>query len=287
MKALAYSVFGYGKTTPTNCFAIETYLRGCMVNCRFNRVIYPNWITVFNLDPPTYSHYRRIFDWLQNKGLAMLNIVDADEDPLTLKMLYRLKTVLSYTHPDWDFTHVLCRDVDSICTYREAQAVQQWIQENKAIHCITDSISHNIPMMGGMIGFKPADLGSRLNLNAEKAWKQLIDRGSDIDFRRKGADQDFLNREVYPKCAESATEHFVLGMRHNLPEVDGRHYSIPDVEVEGVDPIYKCTNDCSGHIGSAGYYEPPTLKFLNTIDPYRQEYAEIERQFPKLFFWRE
>lgn len=131
-----------------------------------------------------------------------------------------------------------------------------------------------------MIGFRPAHLSSRLTVNK---WDELMKLGS-FDYNRKGTDQDFLNKYVYPKCAESATEHFVLGMVHNLPETNGRHYSIPDIEIE-VDPIFKVTNDCAGHIGAAGYYEPPTLKFLNHIDPYNYEYKEIESKFPHIFFW--
>lgn len=278
-KALSYSLFGYGKKTPHNCFEFDTYMRGLMINVRFNRIIYPGWDNVVNIDGATYgSPYRPIFDWLENNGLIKINF--CDEAPLCLAMLWRLKPVFIYDHPDWRYTHVLCRDVDSISTYREAQAVQQWIEEDKTIHCITDSISHNIPMMGGMIGFRPAHLSSRFNTNK---WEDLI-KLSKHDFNRKGTDQDFLNSVIYPKCAESATEHFVLGMRHNLPEGNGRHYSIPDIEID-VDPIFKVTNDCAGHIGAAGYYEPPTLKFLHNLDPYNFEYSEIEKQFPKLFFW--
>jgi hypothetical protein len=27
------------------------------------------------------------------------------------------------------------------------------------------------------------------------------------------------------------------------------------------------------------------LKWLNTLDPFRDEYKEIEKQFPQIFFW--
>lgn len=281
MKAISYSIFGYNKQKDPNCFDHDCYVRGLMVNVRFNRIVYPGWVNVLNIDGQSYSAYRKLYDWLQNKGYIVINICDED-DPLCLAMLWRMKTVFSYTHPYWIYSHVLCRDIDSICTYREAQAVQQWIQEDKTAHCITDSISHNIPMMGGMIGFKPADLSSRLGVNS---WEELINLGGGMSFKRKGSDQDFLNKYVYPKVAESVTEHFVLGMRHNLPEADGRHYAIPDVEVENVDPIFKITNDCAGHIGAAGYYETPTVKFLRHSDPYREEYKEIELRYPQLFFW--
>lgn len=283
MRAISYSLFGIDREKDPNCFDFDCYCRGLVINIRFNRILYPNWINVLNVDQATYqSKYGRIFNWFQNKGLLRIDIQN-NNTPLTLAMLWRFKTVFSYTHPEWDFTHVLCRDIDSVATYREAQAVQQWIEEGKTAHCITDSISHNIPMMGGMIGFKPGDLSSRLGMNK---YEDVIGMSSGINFARKGADQDFLNRYIYPKVAESVTEHFVLGMPHNLAEVNGRHYSIPDVPVEGVPEVYKITNTCAGHIGAAGFYETPTIKFLRHHDPYEKEYAEIEKAFPQLFFWR-
>jgi hypothetical protein len=284
MKAITYSLFGYGKATPANCFEFDTYVRGLMVNVRFNRILYPNWVNVVSMDPSTYtSPYQSLFEWLQNKGFIEINIED-DDTPLCLAMLWRLKAGLAFKHPEWTYTHVLNRDIDSISTYREAQAVAQWIKEDKAIHCITDSISHNIPMMGGMIGFRPAHLGSLMNLSADKAWPQLMQRAAGIDFNRKGSDQDFLNRVIYPSCFQSSTEHFILGMKQNVPEENGRHYLIEDIPID-VDPAFKASNDCAGHIGAAGFYEPPTLKFLRNLDPYLPEYVEIEKQFPKLFYW--
>lgn len=272
MKAISYSIFGFGKTKDANCFEFDAYMRGLILNVRFNRIIYPSWQTVVNVDGASYSQYRRIFDWLQNKGHIVINLCDED-DPLCLAMLWRMKTVFAYIHPDWIYSHVLCRDVDSICTYREAQAVQQWIDEGKTAHCITDSISHNIPMMGGMIGFKPGDLSFILGVHT---WEEFMKLGDGINYKRKGADQDFLNRYIYPKVAKSVTEHFVLGMRHDLAEEDGRHYSIPDYPID-VDPVFKVTNECAGHIGAAGCYDPPTQKFLNRTDPYRGDYGELNR----------
>lgn len=135
-------------------------------------------------------------------------------------------------------------------------------------------------MMGGMIGFRPNYLTERLQV---KNWGQLINLGT-FDWNRKGTDQDFLNKFVYPKCSDSATEHFVKGMRHNLPEGDGRHYSIPDIEID-IDPLYKELNYVCGHIGSAGVYESQLVKFLKEVDPYRNEYKEIEKQFTNIFWW--
>lgn len=279
---ISYSLFGYGQNV-ANSFEFNTYLRGLMVNVRINRVLYPGWDTVVNIDGQTLnSPFKRLFDWLGNMPFVHFNIFPS-EGALCWKMLWRLSPMFWKDGDEPLYGYVLCRDLDSIGTYRERQAVLQWVQEDKTIHCITDSVSHNIPMMGGMIGIRPQHFTMRMRINS---WDELMQLAGSMDFSRKGSDQDFLNSKIYPKCADSATEHFILGMKQTIPEGGGRHYSIPDVEVDGVPTEHKMLNDCAGHIGAAGYYEPPMVKWLNQVDPYRDEYAEIERQFPNIFFWR-
>src|SRR5687767_3449311 len=140
MKVISYSLFGYGKKPEQNCFEFNTYLRGLVVNTRVNRVIYPGWKTFLNIDQSSYeSKFQEIFDWLYERGLIELNIFPNDE-PLCRAMLWRMfPCFLTEDNGNWKYTHVLCRDIDSIGTYREAQAVQQWVDEGKVIHCITDS----------------------------------------------------------------------------------------------------------------------------------------------------
>ena len=126
----------------------------------------------------------------------------------------------------------------------------------------------------------------KLNLEPEKIWDQLIKNGGEIDFTKKGADQDFLMRYIYPKVAtDSVTAHFVLGMRQTVTENNGMHYTIPDIPID-VDPVHKHLNDCAGHIGAAGYYEPPMLKWLRHIDPNR-DYTLSKSNFLKYSFGHE
>jgi hypothetical protein len=289
MKAISYSLFGYDRERHKDCFDFNSYLRGLHICIRFNRIIYPYWVNVLNIDHATYnSPYKPIFDWHVSKGWLKLNLCP-DGEPLCKAMLWRMKTVFSYIHPNWEYSHVICRDLDSISTYREAQMVEQWIQEDKTLHCITDSISHTIPMMGGLVGFRPGYLNDRLNIASdglEHTWDKLIERGSSIDFRVKGSDQTFLNNVIYPACADHATEHFIKGMPHNRKEENGRHYKIDDIDIQ-VDSNFKETNLLAGHCGAAGFYEAPTMKFLYHEDPFRDEYKELETMpgFEQIFYW--
>ncbi len=283
-RAISYSLFGFERKRPDNCFDFDCYMRGLHINVRFNRILYPGWTTVINVDNKTYhSPYKTIFDWHIDKGFIQMNL-QADNEPLCKAMLWRLKPIYDYAHPEWTWTHVICRDLDSIATYREAQMVQEWVNEDKTIHCITDSISHNIPMMGGMIGIRPAHIVSRLGYDS---WQKLLDYDKAIDYSVKGSDQAFLNRALYPRLADTSTEHFIKGMVHNLPEGNGRHYRVNEDQEIGVDPRFKETNLFCGHVGAAGYYEAPTMKFLHYDDPYRNEYKSLENRqaFRGLFYW--
>lgn len=285
MKAISYALFGYRKTYK-NCFDFTSYLRGLMINIRINRIIYPNWVNVLSIDEESWaSPYAPILSWLQDKGLLVLNLCPNNE-PLCKAMIWRLKPAFFVDEKeDWEFTHVLFRDCDSVGTYREAQAVHEWIQEDKTIHCITDSISHNVYMMGGMTGVRPSHFSFRMAVNT---WQQLLDTYTpvNLDWHRKGADQDFLNQCVYPRCADSSTEHYILGMAHNLAEGNGRHYRIDQSIDVGHKELESDLNALAGHIGAAGAYTTPLDKFLYHLDPYRDEYKEIETEFKNIFYWR-
>jgi hypothetical protein len=290
MKAISYSLFGFDRGRFDNCFSFDSYLRGLHINIRLNRILFPQWKVVLNIDEASYnSPYRKIYDWHQNKGFIDVSIFP-NHEPLCKAMLRRVETVFDYDHPQWRWSHVICRDLDSIPTYREAQMVQEWVDEDKAMHCITDSISHTIPMMGGLVGFRPGYIKDLLGLDTtpELSFDRLLSLAPDIDYRRKGSDQDFMNRIMYPKLCKHASEHFIKGMSHDLIEGNGRHYSVPDIELDGVDSKYAATNLLAGHSGAAGFYEAPTMKFLYYDDPYKKEYEELENmpEFAQVFYWQ-
>ena len=291
MKAVSFSLFGYDRERQDNCFSHESYVRGLHINIRLYRLLFNGWDIVLNIDEASYnSRYRPIYDWHQSHGFLKINLFP-NGDQLCKAMLRRMQTVFMYEHPNWKYTHVICRDLDSVPTYRERQMVEEWIAEDKALHCITDSISHTIPMMGGMVGFRPGYINDIMKItnNPPDAWNNLIAIATDIDYRHKGSDQDFLNRVMYPKLCTNATEHFIKGRPHDLVEGNGRHYSVPDKSIsDKVNPKFMDTNFLAGHVGAAGFYEAPTMKFLYYEDPYKDQYAELESmpEFSQIFYWQ-
>jgi hypothetical protein len=298
MRAVSYTLFGYNRERYANCFDFESYLRSMHICIRLNRILFPGWDIVVNMDEATHnSPYRPIFDWHEKHGFIRVKLFPNGE-PLCRAMLRRLQTVFEYEHPQWRYSHVICRDLDSIPTLRERLMVEEWIDEDKALHCITDSVSHTIPILGGMCGFRPGYVNDimKITQHPQDAWNNLMAMATDINYNVKGSDQDFLNRVMYPKLCTSATEHFLLGRPHDLVEGNGRHYHPPIIESSFIENNFPVgityasldeTNRLAGHIGAAGFYESPTMRFLYWDDPFKEEYAEMEsmEQFKQIFYW--
>lgn len=277
MKAIVYSLFGYNKERNENCFDFNSYLRGLMINIRMNRLIFPEWKIILQTDHNTYNGWKDLFC---NIPISyQLN----PEAPLTKAMLWRLKPIFELDHrKNKVYSHVLCRDLDSPPTYREAQAVQYWMNRDKAAHAITDSISHNLPMLGGMIGFQPKHFTM---LTGFISWDQLF-INCNLDFTRKGNDQTFLNKEIYPFFAkqgcDSITQHYVLGQPNSF--LSDCHDKIQDLELP-ISFALKESNEVCGHIGAAGWYETSMFKFLRKYWHQFDDLLEVERMFPSVFYW--
>lgn len=274
--AISYSLFGFNKERHANSFDFSSYLRGLMINVRMNRLLYPGWEIIVHIDQSTYDGFRELFD---NVGIT---VKIEPEAPLCLAMLWRLKPVFETEHGQWKYSHVICRDLDSPTTYREVQAVTHWISRDKAMHAITDSVSHTIPLMGGMIGIKPAYFCERVSAT----WDEMIALGGSINYNHKGSDQDFLNRVIYPKFAtpgsDSITQHYCLGMGNTF--LQDYYPAIPDIIV-GLPEELKESNSVCGHVGSSGHYETAMFRFLRVYWDRFADLLEQEKNYPSIFYW--
>ena len=299
MKAISYSVFGAGKPRQDNCFDVNSYMRGLAICLRMNRLLYSEWVNIIHTDRATYEAYKLYFDALQSEKIEIVVCKDA---PLCLAMLWRLKPVFEQR---WDqaargynghkYTHVLCRDTDSPATYREVQAVEQWIKSDKAVHSITDSVSHTIALMGGTCGFRPAYITERLSTSD---WDSMISRSGGIDFNNKGSDQDFLNREIYPLVAkqgtDSITQHYFSGHARTFlsdfhtctcAPTAGHVNGCPNDYAINLPDELRESNSICGHIGSSGHYSTSTERFLRK---YRNQFDDLhnaEGNYPDVFYW--
>ena len=296
-KAITYSLFGFDRAKHPDCFDFHSLLRGLMICLRFNRMVYPEFQTILQIDHASYNGYPDLF-----KQLTDRNILRIEKNPngaqLCEAMLWRLKPVYwRDAFGKWEFTHVLCRDLDSPSVYREAQAVQAWINNDRSMHAITDSVSHDVALMGGMIGVRPESFTGKTNTNSFHELMSL----NKIDLSNKGSDQVFLNEKIYPcvgqKGNESITQHYfkgrgnswlhdfhtcscwldtpALGHKDNCPE------NIPlSIPIE-----LKDTDECVQHIGSSGWNGPKTDAWMHKYKDRFEDLLTIEKQYPKIFLW--
>lgn len=296
MKAISYALFGANKERQDNCFDFNSYLSSMMVCIRMNRLVYPDWDNVIHVDKTTHEAYYTFFEALSNTPNIVIKV--QNEAPICEAMLWRMKPIFELNNDVTSkYTHVICRDLDSPSTYKEAQAVQHWINRmTKAAHAITDSDSHTIPLMGGMIGFMPDHFLTRTGF---KSWDQMMGVARNhYSFNYKGSDQDFLNRIIYPYFSQhgsdSITQHYFEGMPNTFLSDyytcqcgRGRlHKQDCPLNIPlDINPELNETIDISGHIGCAGYYIPPTVKIFNKYAHLFADLKKIELLYPNIFFW--
>lgn len=270
---LSYTLFGYGQANKDS-FEFRSYLRGFHLNLRIAQLLYHGYAVYLTVDQPTYnSIFKKYFDALHNDGLIVLNVVPSQ--PLCRMMLQRLNPIFTDA-----YTRVLCRDADSLLQYRERQAVQYYTQKDHIAHGITDSISHNVALMGGMCGFKAADIRILFNCQTLDC---LLGHAPGIDYTIKGSDQDFLNRIILPRIANSFTEHYVKGMPNSFR--DHYHSQIDDVDV-GLPPHMRETDNLGWHIGASGFQVDATVKFLQLHGLNNEYFNKLEQPYPAVFYWQ-
>ena len=276
---ISQSLFGFDKSYE-NCYDFKSYIRYFSLNLRMYRILFPFWKVHLTLDEETYnSPYKELFDYYVKFGELIITVLPRTE--LCKMMLYRMYPIfLQETEGVQAYDRIICRDIDSLPTYRERQAVEYWIKNGRLAHAITDSRSHTIPLMGGMIGFQTNEFRKALGV---RTFDRLLELDKDANFTKKGSDQDFLNKIVLPKVAHSMTEHYVLGLPQSF-RGDCFNY-IQDVPVDDIPPALRETNVLVNHIGQAGFIMEPVLKFLELHETNSEIFKIIEKQFPDIFYW--
>lgn len=279
--AISYSLFGYNQQHD-GCFDFRSYLRNFQLNLRVAQLLYPGWEVIVMTDQTVgdspYASYL-----LQLSEDDKISLIKMPSSELCRMMLYRLYPLFISIAGHNIYDRIICRDTDSLLSYRERQAVCYWERSPKMAHAITDSVSHTITLMGGMIGFRSGPFRDRMGV---KSFDELLSLSQGIDFNRKGADQDFLNRYVLPKVADSITEHFVLG--HPQTFRGDCHNFIHDIDLKeiGVPDELKETNGYGFHIGASGFQTDAAVKFLEKHGKDNEYWEQLEKQYPETFYWR-
>lgn len=259
MKIISYSIFGSRTTPPEDQWMFHTYMRGLFFNVLMNRLVYKDWHTHIEVDAGTFSDYDHIFIGLQKQYGCSVTV--NPPDTLCKMMLWRLKPIFN---PDAEY--VICRDTDALTSMREAKAVQQWIDTGWILHGISDNPAHNLPLMGGLSGFKCQPLREKYG-----SYDAVIAK-SPVSIDKRGSDQDFLNKVIYEDFEGQLLGHF-----GDTSKVHGWSRMSIDGKSHGSDL-------CTAFIGSAGCNEMETIRYLKANSPdFRFEGVDVK--YPLIFNW--
>lgn len=273
MNAISFSLFGFD-TSYENCLNFKSYLRGAEINIRMAELLYgDDWRVHITLDEQTFfSPYKEYFQYHLTNGKIDYRVIPREE--LCKMMLRRVEPIFS-----GKYDRVACRDTDSLITYKEVQATKYWIEAGKVAHAMTDSVSHNIALLGGLVSFMSKQFCMRMGVNN---FDEMVTLRGNIDYNRKGADQDFLNSVVYPKVADSITQHYLLGMPQTF--MGDCHNHVQNMDI-GLPEEFKETNSFGFHLGASGFQTDATVKFLQQHGKHNAYYDEIEKKFKEVFYW--
>lgn len=275
-KCISLSLFGY-KNEHKDCISFNTFLKFFSINLRAWEFVFNDWDIVLHIDKLSYDSHISYFNVVEK--IANLKIKINESSDLCKNMLWRLEPVDEY-----DYT--ICRDIDSLPTFREKLCVNQWISDGTKAHSINDSVSHNIELMGGMIGFTKNSFSKDL-LNIS------------YNFKDKGSDQTFLNQHILPIVNNSITHHRFLGFEKQNENTFSRNF-IDTNEIYKDELKLRADNLCN-HIGQSGFHLEKTynnlidrhyegavpfyLKVVNDKIKFSKELYDIEKEFKNIFYW--
>ena len=151
------------------------YCLGAIENARLAAEIYPDWICRF------YTNADVSVETLGT--LANFDNVELCDMPSTCEGWKGMFARFFAVEDDV----MISRDCDSRLSWREKEAVDEWLESDKGFHVIRDHPWHTSVIMGGMWGCRnnalPEFLDLMLSWDREDRWQ---------------TDQEFLETEIWP-----------------------------------------------------------------------------------------
>jgi hypothetical protein len=177
------------------------YCVGAIKNALIKDKYYPDWICRF------YVH-EDVSDFYINE-LKSINNTEVVISPH--KSDWTFTTERFCAIDDYDVSHVIFRDTDSRLNQREADAVNEWIDNNKAIHIMKDHPYHgSFPILAGMWGINK----SKFPYNMKLVLEDFSQRNVDTQYHY---DQIFLASYIWPNFYQDATIHDEFFFKNSFP----------------------------------------------------------------------
>ena len=168
------------------------YWVGAVKNIELCKIYYPGWVSRFYIDKRSKTE---LIETIKGDNVEVI-LVDSKDS--FHGMFWRF-----WASEDTDVDIFLSRDCDSRISEREVNAVNEWLESDKDFHIMRDHPYHTVPILGGMWGSRNGLMRKIGIIKLIESWNQ---------FQRKGIDQDFLGKCVYPLIINTAMEHSEFGL---------------------------------------------------------------------------
>lgn len=176
------------------------YIESAVLNTVLVSQIYPNWICRFYVDN---SVPQNALDRLRHNG-AEIVMVDGEIAKLPGTM-WRFWAI-----DDRDVEVVIFRDADSVISWREADAVEQWLASGKRFHTIRDSGSHTELILAGLWGAKGGAIPDMK--------QKMLDYANSTYLDKRFADQYFLRNHIWKYvCQDLYGTDSIFGFMDAVP----------------------------------------------------------------------
>lgn len=196
-KIIAFSLFG----------ASSEYLEPAVMNTELAADIYPGWVCRFYVDG---SVPETALQRLRDNGAEIVRVeAELENWPGTMWRFLALD--------DPDAAWVIFRDADSVISWREADAVNEWLQSGRLFHTLRDAGSHTELVLAGLWG---AAAGAVPDMRGKIQAYVAVGVSS-----RHFADQLFLREQIWPYIRQSLCAHDRLfGFMDALPLPEGEGF---------------------------------------------------------------
>ena len=168
------------------------YWIGALKNIEQVKEYFPEWVCRFYIDKECNQD---LIDTIKGDNVEVI-LVDSKDS--FHGMFWRF-----WASEDENVGIFLSRDCDSRFSNREVFAIKEWLESDKDFHIMRDHPYHTVPILGGMWGCRNGIMIKIGLIKMIEGWNQ---------FQRKGIDQDFLGRCVYPLVIDNSIEHSEFGL---------------------------------------------------------------------------
>lgn len=169
------------------------YWVGALRNIEQVEKYFPGWICRFYIDEKCDENLIKTIKG-DNVEVILVNSKDSFHG-----MFWRF-----WASEDPEVNVFLSRDCDSRFSDREVGAIEEWLLSDKDFHIMRDHPYHTVPILGGMWGCRNGLMRNIELVKMIESWGQ---------FQKKGIDQDFLGRYVYPLVVNKSMEHSEFNLR--------------------------------------------------------------------------